>query len=348
MSALGERLARQIAATGPMRLSDYIADCLGDPQDGYYTTRDPLGAAGDFTTAPEISQMFGELIGLWLAQMWMQTGRPAPLLLAELGPGRGTLMADILRAARAVPGFADALQVWLVETSPALRKRQRETLAGAVPGDRLHFADAVEALPAGPLFVVANEFFDALPIRQFQRAPGGWAERMVGLEGERLAIGLAPSEQDAELDRRFGAAPEGTIVETSAPGEAVAATLGLRGALLLAVDYGDCQGTGDTFQALRGHAPADPLASPGEADLTAHVGFRWLAEAAPGHRHFFATQGEFLERLGITERARALARAGGGDIVSQHRRLTHPDEMGTLFKTLALVPPGMPDPPGFA
>jgi SAM-dependent MidA family methyltransferase len=244
--------------------------------------------------------------------------------------------------------LTEALQVWLVETSPALRRRQRETLDGAIPGDRLHFADAVEALPDGPLFAVANEFFDALPIRQFQRAPGGWAERMVGLDGPGLAIGLAPAGPDAELDRRFGAPPEGTIVETCPAGEAVAAALGARGALLLTLDYGDWDGTGDTLQALRGHAPADPLEAPGQADLTAHVGFRWLAEAAPGQRPFFTTQGAFLERLGITERARVLARAGGGDIVAQHRRLTHPDEMGTLFKTLALVPPGMPDPPGFA
>ncbi len=348
MSALGERLARQIAATGPMRLSDYMAACLGDPQHGYYTTRDPLGAAGDFTTAPEISQMFGEMIGLWLAQMWMQAGRPTPLLLAELGPGRGTLMADILRAARAVPGFAEALEVWLVETSPALRERQRDTLAKAIPAARLHFADTIEELPTGPLFVVANEFFDALPIRQFRRAPGGWAERMVGLEDGQLLLGHAPTEPDAELDRRFGTPPEGAIVETCPAAEAVVAALAQRGALLLAVDYGDWEGTGDTFQALRGHAAADPLLAPGEADLTAHVGFRWLAEAAAGHRPLFTTQGAFLERLGITERARALARAGGDDIVSQHRRLTHPDEMGTLFKTLALVPPGMPDPPGFA
>jgi len=270
------------------------------------------------------------------------------MLLAELGPGRGTLTADILRAGRAVAGFTDALQVWLVETSPALRQRQRQTLAGAIPAERLHFADAVEALPAGPIFAVANEFFDALPIRQFQRAPGGWAERMVGLDGEALAIGLAPAEPDAELDRRFGTLPDGTIVESCPAGEAVAASLALRGALLLALDYGAWEGTGDTLQALRAHRPADPMQEPGEADLTAHVGFRWLAEAAPGHRLFFTTQGAFLERLGITERARALARKGGGDIVAQHRRLTHPEEMGTLFKTLALVPPGLPDPPGFA
>jgi len=164
--------------------------------------------------------------------------------------------------------------------------------------------------------------------------------------------GLGPEQVLAELDRRFGTlpdgTPDGTIVETCPAGEAVAAALALRGGLLLALDYGDWDGTGDTFQALRGHAPTDPLRAPGDADLTAHVGFRWLAEAAPGHRHFFTTQGAFLERLGITERARALARKGGGAIVAQHRRLTHPEEMGTLFKALALVPPGLADPPGFA
>ncbi len=346
---LADRLAARIAADGPMRVADWMAACLTDPEGGYYTGRDPLGAAGDFTTAPEISQMFGEMLGLWAAQVWIDQGRPAPFTLAELGPGRGTLMADALRAGRAVPGFLDAAQLWLVEVGPALRAEQRQRL-GAV-----RWADSAAALPAdAPLIVLANEFFDALPVRQFVRRDDGWAERMVGLADGRFAFGLAPPVGDAELDRRFPGAAAGTVVETCAPGEAVAATLAgtvaARGGACLAIDYGEWEGTGDTLQAVARHAAADPLAAPGTADLTAHVGFRWLAEAARPLAPRLDTQGAFLERLGITARAQALARAPGADaddIAARHRRLLHPQEMGHLFKALALTPPAAPAPPGF-
>ncbi|NNU81632.1 class I SAM-dependent methyltransferase [Halovulum dunhuangense] len=326
-----------------MRVSEFMAACLTDPEHGYYTTRDPLGARGDFITGPEISQMFGEMLGLWLAQVWADAGAPARFVLAELGPGRGTLMADMLRAARLAPGFTEAAEVWLVETSPVLRRAQ----AQAVPGAR--WADRVADLPQdAPLFVVANEFLDALPIRQFLREGALWRERMVGLEGDQLAFGLAPAAADPELDRRFADVADGTLVETCAPAEAVAAELAARGARCLFVDYGDWAGHGDTLQALAGHAPADVLATAGTADLTAHVGFRWIAEAAAPLRADFTTQGVFLERLGITARAQALARGDRADeIAGQHRRLTHPDEMGTLFKVLALTPRGAPQTPGF-
>ncbi|MEX0969064.1 MAG: SAM-dependent methyltransferase [Paracoccaceae bacterium] len=333
MSALAAIIEREIAAQGPMRLDRYMALALGHPQHGYYPTRDPLGAGGDFTTAPEISQMFGELLGLWLAQAWMDAGAPANFVLAEAGPGRGSLMADILRATAQVPGFTP--QVWLVETSPALRAVQKARL-GAVS-----WADDISALPDLPVFFVANEFFDALPIRQFQRSADGWQEVLVGA-GLKPALG-APFT-DTALDARFGVAPA-TVGETCAPAESFAAALGARiaaqGGAALVVDYGDWRGTGDTLQALRAHAPANPFETPGQADITAHVQFAPLAAAA-GLGGAFTMQGKFLERLGITARAQALADAGGQGVAAAHRRLTHPAEMGNLFKVLALGPAEQP------
>ena len=333
-----------------MTLADYMATCLMHPRHGYYSTRDPLGAAGDFTTAPEISQMFGELLGLCLAQGWLDQGAPAPFVLAELGPGRGTLMADILRATTRVPGFHDALRLHLVETSPALRTEQAKRLPQAI------WHDSVEDLPEGPLFLVANEFFDALPIRQFQRAGMDWRERVVGLGAESaLTLGLAAPAPQPGLDHRLQDTRDGDIVETCAPARTIAATLGERiardGGLALIIDYGDWRSLGDTLQALQGHAVTDPLAAPGEADLTAHVDFEALAKsAAPAAHSLLTPQGVFLERLGITARAQTLAGALTGDAleshIAAHRRLTHPAEMGSLFKTLALLPQGAPPPPG--
>jgi SAM-dependent MidA family methyltransferase len=335
-----------------MRLDAFMGLALGHPTLGYYATRDPLGAAGDFTTAPEVSQMFGELVGLWLVQVWIDQGRPDPFVLAEFGPGRGTLMRDALRAAQGVPAFGAAARVWLVETSPALQARQAETLAGHA----VRWAARPGELPPGPLFAVANEFLDALPIRQVQRADAAWRERVVTAPGDGLALAWTAPRLDAELDRRFPDLPDGAVAEIGAAAEAVAGGLGARiaqgGGAALLVDYGAWDGHGDTLQALRGHAPADPVADPGEADLTAHVRFRAIAEAARPARAFgTARQGAFLERLGITARAQALARGCDGAavdaIVAAHRRLTHPDEMGNLFQVLALLPEGAPPPPGF-
>ena len=207
MTKLGALLAQRIAATGPMTLADYMADCLMHPQFGYYATRDPFGASGDFTTAPEISQMFGELIGLCLAQTWMDQGAPAQITLAEIGPGRGTLMADALRATRGVVGFHAALSVHFIETSPTLRKRQAE----AVPDATWH--DSIETLPQAPLYLVANEFFDALPIRQFTRDKAGWREHMVGVQGDTLLMGLSAPAPIALLEDRLSDTKEGDIVE---------------------------------------------------------------------------------------------------------------------------------------
>lgn len=350
MRPLGEHIAALIRANGPLTVAEYMSLCLQHPEHGYYVKRDPLGAEGDFITAPEISQMFGELIGLCLAQNWLDAGRPSPFTLAELGPGRGTLMADILRAASGVPGFTDAADIFLIDTSPALRTVQAETLAAWSP----RWSDSFEP-SENPLYLVANEFFDALPIRQFQRAGDSWRERVVGLRENRLTIGLTEAAPIAALARRLADTKDGDIVETNASGEALAASIGTQiaahGGVALIIDYGDWRSQGDTFQAIAEHEKVDPLAAPGEADLTAHVDFEALAAAAhPARSSLLTPQGVFLERLGITQRAQVLAAGLDGDAlethISAHRRLTHPEEMGSLFKVMALFAEGASPPPG--
>jgi SAM-dependent MidA family methyltransferase len=350
MTPLGELLVERIREGGPITVADYMAECLLHPVHGYYSTREPFGLAGDFTTAPEISQMFGEMIGLMLAQAWMDQGAPAPFTLAELGPGRGTLMADILRATRAIPGFHAAAKLVLVEASPRLRALQAATLSAAGPS----WLDRVEDLPDQPTFLVANEFLDALPIRQFLLSPEGWRERLVGLSDEVLAFGLSPPLPQVPDTPAFRAARPGDLIEHGAPAQAaVAAALRpiLRhGGLALFIDYGGWRSRGDTLQALRAHAFDPPLAHPGMADLTAHVDFEPLAALAPAHA--FDTQGNVLCRLGIDQRAERLALGLNGTALESHRaalqRLTDRREMGSLFKVLALTRAGAPLPPGFA
>ena len=351
MSGLRDILITRIAAQGPLTVAEYMAECLLHPTHGYYATRDPLGAAGDFTTAPEISQMFGEMLGLSLAQAWLDQGAPSPFTLAECGPGRGTLMADVLRATRAVPGFHAAAQVHLIEASDTLRAVQRDTLAR----DGLIWAETVEDLPDQPLFLLANEFFDALPVRQFQRDGDDWRERCVGLQSGGLALGLTDRQHAPQLAHRLDDTRDGDIVETCAAGAYAMQVIGDRiaayGGAAVIVDYGDWRSLGDTLQAVRGHAAADPLADPGNADLTAHVDFEALAlGAAPAAHTRLTPQGVFLERLGITARAQALAKGLSGTAlethIAAHRRLTHPQEMGTLFKVLGLYPEGASPPPG--
>ncbi len=351
MTGLTQHLAARIATTGPVSIAEYMAECLLHPTLGYYATRDPLGAEGDFTTAPEISQMFGELVGLALAQAWIDQGRPAPFTLAELGPGRGTLMADLLRATRRVPGFHDAARLVLVEASPVLRARQAQALEAYAP----EWIGTVDGLPDAPLFLVANEFFDALPIRQFVRDGAGWRERQVGVRDGALCFGLSAATPRPDLAHRLEDTRDGDLVETCAPAAAVAATLGARiaghGGAALVVDYGDWRSLGDTFQAVRGHEKTDPLADPGAADLTAHVDFEALAGAAGDAAHTrLAPQGLFLERLGIEHRAEALAKGLSGPALDNHaaafRRLTLPEEMGSLFKAIGFHPRGTAPPPG--
>jgi SAM-dependent MidA family methyltransferase len=351
--SLAEILAARIRETGPLTLADYMNECLLHPQHGYYTTRDPLGVSGDFTTAPEISQMFGELLGLSLAQAWLDQGQPATFTLAELGPGRGTLMADLLRATRSVPGFHAAAEIHLVEASPALRAAQEKTLAGY--GVQWH--GDISALPDQPLFLIANEFFDALPVRQFIRKGDGWQEKLVGLENGTLAFGLGTAAAQPALAHRLEDTKDGDLVElcsAAAPITAqIAARIAAHGGAALIVDYGDWRSLGDTLQALRHHARAAPLQDPGSADLTAHVDFEALALAAKSAGAGFARlcpQGVFLERLGITRRAQSLAAQLEGDalnhLIAAHRRLTHPEEMGNLFKVLGLYPARAAPPPG--
>lgn len=317
----------------------------------YYAGRDPFGRAGDFITAPEISQAFGECLGLWAAVTWEAMGRPDPVLLVELGPGRGTLMADALRAAAEVAQpFRAALRVHLVEASPRLRGAQRARLAGT----EAVWHDMVAAVPPGPAIVLANEFFDALPIRQFVRRGGAWRERFVadGAFVECAAEDAPPLPDDAT---------EGAVGEVSEGGRALAAALGARlaarGGAALLLDYGPATGGfGDSLQALRGHAAADPLAAPGEADLTAHVDFAALAAAARtagAAAHGPLPQGLFLQRLGLMSRAAMLARAArlagrdAGLILAGAERLVAPERMGRLFKALCLCDPALPPPPGF-
>ncbi|WP_371156526.1 class I SAM-dependent methyltransferase [Jannaschia sp. 2305UL9-9] len=346
--SLRDLLLGRIATTGPLTVADYMADCLLHPTLGYYTTRDPLGAKGDFVTAPEISQMFGEMLGLCLAQSWMDQGRPDPFALVELGPGRGTLMADMLRVGRAVPGFVEAARIHLVEASPALRAVQGRTLTGHSPT----WHQTVDDLPDLPTFLVANEFLDALPIRQYVRDGAAWRERLVTVQDGALTFALAPPMPVPELAHHD--VPDGTMVERCPALPGVVQSIAGRieqGGVALIIDYGHWRSQGDTLQALRDHTPEDPLTTPGGADLTAHVDFEAVARASgPAQASAMTRQGVFLERLGITARAQALARGLTGDAlaahVAAHRRLTHPAEMGDLFKVIALAPPGAPLPPG--
>jgi len=346
-SPLAAKLVREIERAGPIPVAQFMAEANAH----YYATRDPLGTAGDFVTAPEISQMFGELIGLWLADLWMRAGSPGDVHYVELGPGRGTLAADALRAMRSV-GLEPP--VHFVETSPVLREAQ----ATRVPQAKWH--DSVATLPGdGPLFVVANEFFDALPVRQLVASGTGWRERTVAFADGAFAPALGEAVPDSLLPEALVGAAMDTIVESCPAARAICAELSARiadqGGAAIVVDYGH-QGpaAGDTLQAVRRHDYADPFADPGERDLTAHVDFAALAREgrATGLKVTGpAGQGEWLERLGLSARASALAAAqpaSAAEIAMAKDRLAGPDQMGTLFKVLALVAPDWPDPEGFS
>ncbi|MCX5515638.1 methyltransferase [Kaistia algarum] len=346
---LALRLAARIANSGPMTIADYMEACLGDPQHGYYMTRDPFGAAGDFITAPEISQMFGELIGLWAVETWQRMGSPASFVLAEFGPGRGTLMADALRAARLVPAFEAAARIALVETSPHLSMVQRERLAG----HEATWVRSHEDLPPGPAIVLANEFFDALPVRQYVRGMDGWSERMVGLEADALTFVLRPAPDFAGP----ASVAAGDTVEVAAWSEtimrALAGRIAREGGAFLAIDYGhDGAGHGDTLQAMLEHRYDPPLAHPGMADLTVHVDFQELAGAARSAGAIPApvmTQGDFLLALGLLERAGRLGADKPAETQDAIRaaveRLAGSAAMGHLFKVLCVASPGLDVPP---
>ena len=354
MTDLKNSLISEIEATGPMTLAAYMARCLMHPVHGYYQKERVFGSEGDFTTAPEISQMYGEMLGLWLADRWIKMGRPTAVNLIELGPGRGTCMADILRAVDPVEEFRDALEVHFVEASTQLRTEQ------AVRVPTAHWHDTLASVPEGPSLIVANEFFDALPIHQFEKRDGTWHERLVGTDGEVLGITLGPcGPQFSLIDPALETGPDGSIAEVCPPALSVVGDLADRlsrhGGAALIVDYGYRKpAVGDTFQAVKNHAFADPFLEPGTADLTAHVNFGMLKTAAieKGLRAFGpTTQGMFLMAIGLGARAQVLAKAGDEmqqqKTLSELKRLTAADQMGTLFKVLALQPHELAPPPGF-
>jgi NADH dehydrogenase [ubiquinone] 1 alpha subcomplex assembly factor 7 len=354
---LGARLARHIRAHGPISIAAFMAMALHDPEAGYYARRPPIGAAGDFITAPEISQIFGELIGLWCAEQWQRLGRPDPVVVAELGPGRGTLMADFARATASVPGFREAMRLHLVETSGVLRDEQRRRLANADPV----WVGGVDDLPAGPLLLVANEFLDALPIRQLVRGERDWCERLVAVDdGDRLVFADGPEHPALSLlvpgTRRE--APAGTVVEICPAAAGLAAALGARlrrqpGAALF-IDYGYTDDPpGPTLAAIASHRATQVLDRPGAADLSAHVDFATFAATARDAGatvHGPIPQGRFLTALGAEARLAALLPRAAPEqritLASGLRRLIDPDKMGTLFKALAVTSPGLPTPSG--
>lgn len=356
---LRDRLAAQIRASGPMSVAQYMNACLHDPDFGYYATRPALGEQGDFITAPLVSQMFGELIGLWAVETWTRMGRPVPFRLVEMGPGDGTLMSDLLRAARLSPQFTEAADVWLVEVSQPLRDRQRQTL-----GDHVSWAASLAEVPDGaPLILIANELLDCLPARQYVRTDKGWAERMVGLdENGALTFGLAhvfpplrgppPPFPAVTGEEMLGAILEHAPAQAALGDELGARIVADSGAALL-IDYGRAvPGFGDTLQALRRHRKESPLANPGEADLTVHADFPAVLAAASrqgAETPQILTQGELLVRLGIGARAEALANARpdcADQIERQLERLVSPDQMGDLFKAAVIHSRGF-QPPAF-
>ena len=351
MTPLEAEIRRIIEVDGPISVARYMELCLAHPIHGYYATRDPFGAAGDFITAPEVSQMFGELVGAWTATVWQLMGSPERAHLVELGPGRGTLMADALRAAKAMPGFLETLALHLIETSPVLRAQQESRLADARTPITWH--SRIEEVPDGPTIAIANEFVDALPVDQFVK-DRGWHLRVVTVADQQLAFMVAPDPVPGtdSID-----APTGTIAERRQDGAValLARRVARHGGAALVIDYGHiASGFGDTLQAVRRHEFADPLTDPGTADLTTQVDFAALARTAQREGaavHGPITQGEFLRHLGIEQRAARLKQTAtpqqAADIDAALARLTAPDQMGELFKVLAIAHPHLGPLPGF-
>jgi NADH dehydrogenase [ubiquinone] 1 alpha subcomplex assembly factor 7 len=355
MSELKAHIKSLIAEEGPISVERFMELALGHPDFGYYMTRDPFGASGDFTTAPEISQMFGELIGLWSAEVWTLMGRPKPLRFIELGPGRGTLMSDALRAARIVPEFRSALDVTLIETSPVLAEIQHDTLLTA--GAPIAWAPSLAEAPEGPAIFIGNEFLDALPVRQYVRNHNRWRERVVWVDksGE---LAFAPGRQPEPFIQAGG--EEGDIIETCPAAHRLvyelAGRLVRQGGLALFIDYGHAvTSIGETLQAVRSHRMVDPLVEPGECDITAHVDFAAMARsarAAGAAVYGPIDQGDFLREIGVDTRTQALAQRTperAEEFEQARRRLVGKDvgEMGALFKAMVIANRNLPAPPGF-
>jgi NADH dehydrogenase [ubiquinone] 1 alpha subcomplex assembly factor 7 len=351
-SPLQDEIKRLIKSAGPMPVWRYMQLCLTHPKYGYYVSRDPLGREGDFTTAPEVSQMFGELIGLWAASVWRAMGSPPLLHLVELGPGRGTMMADALRALRVLPPLYQALHIHLVEINPVLRDKQRATLSSI---RKFSWHDSIDGVPAGPSVILANEYFDVLPVHQMVRHSDGWHERTVEFTADgALAFGAAPEPTphfELLLPPLVRAAPIGAIFEWRPDAEImkIASRVRDEGGAALVIDYGHTRSdAGDTLQAIARHSYADPLLNPGEADITAHVDFQALGRAAEdvGARvHGPVSQGEFLKRLGIETRALTLmAKASpevAEDVSGALKRLIDSGRggMGSMFKVIGISDP---------
>jgi NADH dehydrogenase [ubiquinone] 1 alpha subcomplex assembly factor 7 len=365
MNALAHLLAKRIAQHGPMTVADFMAEALGHPEHGYYMKQEPFGVEGDFITAPEISQMFGELIGLWCVDVWDRLGRPAPFNLVEIGPGRGTLIVDALRAASVVPDFRRAAQLQLVETSPRLREIQRDALSrGAIAWRDVSWRDGFDQVPAGPCIVIANEFFDALPAHQFEQTAQGWRERLVGLGDGDGGLGLmvAPGPTPAlfllsQSGTQYDDAAIGDVVEIQPAALTISRAIGERiaedGGAALFIDYGHDGATGDSLQAVRRHAFHDVLQTPGEADLTVHVNFADLRRSIGDQARCQGPvgQGSFLTRLGLGVRMEMLMKAASTSqtqaLLAAHQRLCDPDQMGALFKAFGVARNGAAPLPGF-
>jgi NADH dehydrogenase [ubiquinone] 1 alpha subcomplex assembly factor 7 len=357
MTTLLAHIDSLIRKRGPISVADYMELALQHPEFGYYKKGDPFGAEGDFVTAPEISQMFGEMIGLWCADVWRQMGKPEKFALLELGPGRGTLMQDALRATEKIHGFHKAMELCLVESNETLRKMQQEKLAAHNP----RYIEDVNALPHLPVLAIANEFFDALPIRQFEKTFQGWCEKLVTIENNRLGFVTQPLDPAVAflIPKDLQEALPGTVHEISLTSLAIMRDLSrhvvTRGGAALIIDYGYVAPSGKpTLQAVAEHAPADVLEKPGEADVTAHVDFAALKNTAAANGAMVMPpvgQGEFLQTLGIELRADQLKLAATPEqkraIHDALRRLTDAGEMGSLFKAMAVAPPQLDNLPGF-
>ncbi|MEO1250981.1 MAG: SAM-dependent methyltransferase [Pseudomonadota bacterium] len=356
---LGERLQQLIRLKGPITVADFMTDALSHPHDGYYMSQTAIGADGDFTTAPEISQIFGELIGAWLIEAWQGMGEPAEFNLIELGPGRGVLMEDILRTARLRPRFLEGAQVWLLETSGRMRVEQQKRLRAS--GVKPLWADEFADMPPAPSLIVANEFFDCLPVRQFVRTKIGWRERMVGLDDKGA---LAFVNGDVPPPPDYGLPPAetcaiGDIFEINFAArdfmEEIAQLLRAEGGAALIIDYGHiASGLGDTLQAVRAHQYAPPLAAPGKADLTAHVDFAALSAIAidAGVSVYGPiAQGQFLNGMGLPLRTEMLCKDKPQNEQARIRagatRIAAPDQMGEIFKVMAVTGPDEPAVAGF-
>ncbi len=361
MNDLEEFIIEHIRETQPLSIAEYMHFALSHADHGYYMTRDPFGVQGDFITAPEISQMFGEMLGLWAAVVWQGMGSPEKVNLVELGPGRGTLMSDMLRAGSAAPGFGDAVQVHMVETSPPLKTLQQQALEEIDLAHPAQWHGAFDDVPDGPVIVIANEFFDALPIEQYFHAGDYWCPRVVDIkpDGDGLCFVLLPPFDAPELPPGLLDVPPDTMVEVCPAGldivENVARRIVAQGGAALIIDYGHGEsGTGDTLQAVKGHDHHHPLVDPGEADLTAHVDFGALGQrvfASGARAQGVVGQGAFLNRLGLRERADSLMAQATPeqveDITGAVKRLTDATEMGELFKVMAITRIDAPPPPGF-